>query len=514
MDINNGSLMQLFANASQISQIRQDNSANQYIVFPNNISVVYEMYYFVNSTLTIPRNSDKILPEYLVFDLFNNETSLNDIYNYLQNVILVLDIRVQIIEIPLSLLWNLNTPEIINSKLYLQIPFEMFFGKIKLHGMNNNSSVTFYIRNINNLVNYAVNSSLMFKSYTYGNRDSLYDASYNIVQQISSIELNVSLNDLNNESREFVINTENFDGFIKGFFIESQNIDELQELHFFINGHVRTNYDRFLIRNNCVRINENMLFYPFNNDISYQERTYNSFDGAICLCQLIRSHLRVRFENPRRKVKIYGLNMNDYRQNYNQSRLIHNINNFHTIQDFNSHPLLSLDELTSSPLPISSLNINSVINNNINNNINNTNNINYINQYINYNIGYSGYTGPFGVRDETIGNSYSTGATGQSGSTYPLNNYYTIGYYNVDDNSNNIIDELPIGDTINQLISEDKKICGISWDEIQADDTYMSCLYCNNNFKEEEIKHWLQQRRNCPSCRGAWNNFNLYINTV
>ena len=269
MNVNTGSLMQLFANASQISQIREHNSTNQYIILPDNVSVVYEMYHFVNSTLTIPRNSDKILPEYLVLELCNVDTTVNNIYNYGRNVTLVCQIGVQIMEIPLSLLWNLNTPEIIDNKLYLQIPFEIFFGKIKLYRLNSNT-ISFYIKNISNLANYVVNSSLLYKSYTYGNRDNLHDISYNIIQQISSIELNVSLNELNNESREFVLNTDSFEGFTKGFFIESQNISELEELQFFINGYVRTNYDRFLIRNKCVRINENMLYYPFNSDMSYQ----------------------------------------------------------------------------------------------------------------------------------------------------------------------------------------------------------------------------------------------------
>jgi len=359
MDINSGSLIQIFANDSQISQIRENNSTNQYIIFPENVSVFYEMHYFVNSTLTIPQNSDKTLPEYLILDLFNADTSLDDIYNYGRNISLVFHIGVQVIELPLSLLWNLNTPEIMDSKLYLHIPFEIFFGKIKLHGLNNNNTVSFNIKNINNLANYGVNFSLMCKSYTYGNRNSLYDISYNITQQISSIDLNVSLNELNNESREFVVNTEKFEGFTKGFFIESRDIDGIQELQFFINGYIRTNYDRFLIRNKCVKINENMLYYPFNSDMSYQERNYNSFDGSISLGRFVRSRLRVKFTNPRNKVKIYGLIMNDFRQHHGQTQLIHNINNFHIVEDFNSHPLMTFNELISSPLPPSAvININ------------------------------------------------------------------------------------------------------------------------------------------------------------
>jgi len=523
MNVNNSSLMQLYANASYASQIRENNSTNQYIMLPENVSVVYELGYFVNSTLSIPQNSDKILPEYLILDLFNSNTSLDDIYNYGRNISLVFNIGVQIIELPLSLLWNLNTPEIIDNKLYLHIPFETFFGKIKLFRLNNNT-VTFHIKNMFHLANYGVNIGLLYKSYMYGNRDSLFDISYNIIQQISSIELNVSLNELNNESREFVLNTEQFEGFIKGFFIESRNIDELQELQFFINGYVKTNYDRFLIRNKCIKISENMLYYPFNSDISYQERIYNSFDGSISLDQITQSKLRLKFTNPRNKVKIYGLNMNDFRQQHGQTRLTYNINNFHIVNDFNSHPLLSFNELISSPLPLPSpmsmLGINSTNNTLVPDDIY-INSNNYINQQINYTFDYTGYRS-------------STGATGATGATGPAANSYYVndisGNYvnnnlnnrlnnnsnnrvnNNSNNSNNYLSVLPVGDTIHRQINEDKRICGISWDEILTHDIYMSCSHCNNNFKEADIKQWLQQRITCPTCRGVWNNFNLYIN--
>ena len=44
---------------------------------------------------------------------------------------------------------------------------------------------------------------------------------------LSSIELNVSLHELNEVSREFVLDIKNFKGFTKGFLIESQNMNIL-----------------------------------------------------------------------------------------------------------------------------------------------------------------------------------------------------------------------------------------------------------------------------------------------
>ena len=74
------------------------------------------------------------------------------------------------------------------------------------------------------------------------------------------------------------------------------------------------------------------------------------------------------------------------------------------------------------------------------------------------------------------------------------------------------MNQLNISDIINRPVTEDKRICGISWEEIQPNDSYMYCYCCNNNFKEEEIKRWLLQRRTCPTCRTSWSNNNIYIN--
>jgi hypothetical protein len=97
-------------------------------------------------------------------------------------------------------------------------------------------------------------------------------------------------------------------------------------------------------------------------------------------------------------------------------------------------------------------------------------------------------------------------------------NDFSYNYINNDLSSNLLIlpDEphniFPSGQTLNRVISNERRTCGISLDEIIGGDSYMSCSSCNNNFKEQEIKNWLRSRRTCPTCRGNWSNYDIYVN--
>jgi len=510
MNTNNGSLMQLIVN-NDVS----NNSLN-YL----NMAVNYQTYDFNSNTnsnningnisLTFLRNVDKICPEYIVVNLFNSSENVDILFNYINNIYLLFRIGdIEIMKFPFSLLWNLNSPEIIGNTLYIHFPFDHFFGNIHLNTINY-QNVTFTLKNFNNLANYASNCSLLCKTYMYGNSNQIsYDMSNNIVQQISSLEINsgsLTQGQQIHLTDRFTINTNYFKGMVKGFFIESRNIDELQEIQFYINGHTRTNYDRFLIRTKCVKINENMLFYPFNFDISYHDRNYNSYQGALNFSRIDMSILRLKFNTIRNKVKIYALNMNIYEQRQVLGRLVYNIHNFHLVQDFTSHPLLSLGEIVSNRSQINSFD------SHISSSTRNLFSTNASSSTSTYTNGYY----PYGYTDPS-GNTTTTHINDASGN--PI--IYSLDNSNLDllitpitgrVTGNYINNELPQGSTIQQPIPEDKKICGISFEEIQENEFYMSCSTCSNNFKEQGIKIWLRQRRNCPTCRTNWVNYDIYLN--
>jgi hypothetical protein len=345
----------------------------------------------------------------------------------------------------------------------------MFFGNIHIVGLQFRE-VTFTLVNHTNLTNYVSGYSLLCKTYT---GDSQYrrnnmDISNCCIQQISSVEIHVSLENHEDTSDEFKIETNSFQGFSKGFFIETNNINELNNMRFFINDLIRIDYNRFMIRNKCQRINDNMLFLPFNADIVFNERSFNSFVGSINLSEVIQSTLKLIFDTPRNKVKVYSMNMNDYVQRRSEITSSQNTINTHLVEDFTSHSLMHVERRETSNIVnniVNEIRVNNVFENNMNNII--------------YNNLYSGMSGP-------------------------PEYYPSITYSSVEDL---IID---IGEA--KLIPQEKRICGINLEEINVDQKYMSCAECSNNFNEISIRIWLTQRRTCPSCRGNWSDFNVYSN--
>ena len=467
----NGSIMQLSLN-------QRGETTNTYGLrnIYTNVAVDFQTYHFENYKLILSRNADKIIPEYLILNLRDNNTALDIIYNYGRNIYINFQIGNQtLLNIPLSILWNLKEPEICDNKLYLKIPFAMFFGDIYIAGLQFRE-VTFTLVNHTNLTNYVSDYSLICKTYigdSQYRRNSL-DTSNCCIQQISSLQVNVSLDNLESVSDEFRIKTNLFPGFSKGFFIESNGISELNEIQFYINGETRINYNRFMIRNKCERINSNMIFFPFNPDISYNERSFNSFVGSINLSEITQSTLKLNFDTPRASVKIYSINMSGYTQSRSEIITSQNIINTHLIEDFTRHSLINIDVMEPT-IVINDLSVNSIIENviSLNSNVIIENDIN-----VNYNNLYSG-----------ISNTNN-------------NNYYIT----------SSIDELIIDTGICRLIPEERIICGITLEEIYINEKYMSCLECLNNFKEQPLRQWLTQRRTCPSCRSNWCDFNVYIN--
>jgi hypothetical protein len=446
MDTTIGSILQVALN-------ERNNSSNIYA----NVAVNYNTYNFENYRLTLSRNADKIIPEYLIMELYDHNTPLDTIYNYGRNIYINFQFGNQtILNIPLSILWNLKEPEICGNKLYLHIPFEMFFGNINIVGLPFRL-IMLNLVNYEHLFNYVRDYSLMCKTYIgdIQYRRNNTDTSNCCIQQVSSIEVRPSLNNNEIEADEFRIKT-TFEGFTKGFFIESNNVDDLYDLRFYLNGQIRFNYNSFMIRNKCQKINNNMIFFPFNNEVSFLERNFNSYVGSINLSAITEPVLSLKFCNPRTRVKIYSINMNTYSQRNSGIMGLQNIPNNHVQVDFNTNSVLQTEETQTNIININAYN---------------TNIVNNYNPYLSY----------------------------TSSSNYIIDNISSI---------ENII----INAEISRLIPEDRRTCGINLEEIQINQRYMYCSHCLNNFNEQSIRTWLQDRRTCPTCRGIWSDFNIYIN--
>lgn len=64
---------------------------------------------------------------------------------------------------------------------------------------------------------------------------------------------------------------------------------------------------------------------------------------------------------------------------------------------------------------------------------------------------------------------------------------------------------------IHKLINEDKKMCPITYEEIN--DKYVECQQCKNNFDYSSFIEWHKINKSCPLCRYRMDNYIIYKNT-
>jgi hypothetical protein len=416
---------------------------------PANLSTEYFTHEFSNNILTMERVCDVNCPEYLEIEL-NPNIDRNNFKNICHKVCFEMEIGgSRILYIPLRFMMHLKDYEICDNKFYISIPFQMFCDNIKLINLQF-QDVKFKLTNTEN--NFAL-CKLISKGIYYDlqNRREIAHGNHdNIVQQLASTEITYS-----NERNEFMYRIP-FTSIHKGFFIESENVDEINEIKLKLNQHIRTNYNRFLVRTKCVKINQHLLYFPLNYDKSYTDRTIEGFEGSLNLSRIDSSKLYIKLDNPQSKICIYGLGSNMLKYTNNMCGLSHYSYTDHNYEEYNEE---SNEES---------------------------------NEDVNYTYRLAAY------RSRPILPPIQTQLA-------PIQTQSA----SVIINQSNAIVYKPI-------TNNDKLTCSITQEDILVNARYMSCSQCSNNFDESSIKTWFRQRhhKNCPMCRSNWCDFNVYINGV
>lgn len=297
-----GGLMQLVAISSENVALRLRNVAYEYYTYET-VGV---------QSLTISRLADIVNLEYLELNFSNPErNNLDDVKNLVLNML----IGGQIIQqFPLSLLINLNDPIICDGKMYINLCFDMLFGDLKLIGLQYHEAKVEFKNNdsLSCISRYGIVSKLTYLD-TEERRNLAQNQFHEVIQHLSFIDVMTDLNDASQMSNVYDINLP-FTRISKGFFIECNNVDNLNNIYLKFNGQDRFNLNRFLVRTKCKKINENLLYFPFNYNKEYLDRNTESYGGAADLSRLYLVNLKLVFDTQINNVKIYNLNLNIYRQ--------------------------------------------------------------------------------------------------------------------------------------------------------------------------------------------------------
>lgn len=294
-------------------QLRTQHSLTQFgssydrLNIPRNLSINYSTYNFNNNgKLTMDMLYDAIVPEYLEFKFLPN-VSIENFKEMIYNVCLEMEIGSQkILNIPLRFIMHLKNFEICDNKIYINIPFELFCNEIKLVALRYHN-VDFILKNIQNINNYIQSCKLIVKGILYDQtikNNLINNLREEIIQQLSSIEL-TSQESVNEFTYSLPFNCVH-----KGFYIENENVNNINEITLKFNGINRLTYNNFLIRTKCVKINENLLYLPMNYNKSPFDRTPEGFEGSENLTRLDNIKITIKLNTPTSKVCIYGLSLN------------------------------------------------------------------------------------------------------------------------------------------------------------------------------------------------------------
>lgn len=213
------------------------------------------------SNLTVPRESDIIIPEYL--ELSFSDINRNNLFDVAKLILTMSIGGVEIIKFLLSLLINLNEPIICDNKMYINLKFDMFFGELKIcdfayHNISFNLSNIF--GNTHFILNYGIVGKLIYLDS--GDRNNISSSTLEaLIQQLSLIYIVPNINDLSISSAIFNIPYLPFENTSKGFLFECGNIDNLNNILLTLNGRIRFELNRFLIRTKCKKLINNYYIF-------------------------------------------------------------------------------------------------------------------------------------------------------------------------------------------------------------------------------------------------------------
>jgi len=278
---------------------------NAYI--PRNLSIKYFTENFEENSLNMTTDCDVKIPEYLEFELSPN-ISINDFKTISHKISLdMVAYDAVLLSIPLRFMLHLKNYEICDNKIYVEIPFQMFFDEIKLIALRYHD-IKFKLTNAGTNFTFC---KLISKGIYYDNEirnQIIQNPHEELVQQLNSIEITSS-----NPRNEFKYKVP-FEGIHKGFYIECENVDEINEISLVLNVlNARFIYNRFFLRTKCVKISKQLLYIPMNFDKSHRGKKPEDFEGSINLTRIDSAVFTIKLDTLNTKICIYSLGSNVFK---------------------------------------------------------------------------------------------------------------------------------------------------------------------------------------------------------
>lgn len=254
--------------------------------------------------------------EYLELNFINQEIiPKKEQLNNVKNIILMMTVGgLKVQQFPLGLLIDLHEPIVLKGKIYINLCFDMLFGTIKLSGLTYHP-VCFTLTQNEIVSTYGITTTLTFvdiaETFNIQNEERVVNQ---FVQQLSFVEIKVDKNDETQKSDIFELKHLPFNVESKGFFIQCDDVDNVNGMILNIDKVNRLDWNHSMIIKNCKKINQRLLYMPFNSEKSYYERTEESYKNSVNFAKIYRVEFTITFNVAINSVKIYSLQSNLFRQ--------------------------------------------------------------------------------------------------------------------------------------------------------------------------------------------------------
>lgn len=283
------------------------------------LKIEYLIDTFENNTFIMERNCDVKIPDYLEIKLLSDQKIEDFVNIFEEDFILEIEtIYSKLLSIPFRFMNYLKKFEVYDNKLYVTIPFKLFFNDIKLIALQHDE-IKFKLINPKNI---HISCKLISKGIYYNEetRNQIINISHSeIIQQLSLTKL------LSEESKNEFICEIKFNGLYKGFYIECMDVDKIHEISLCLNDYIKFVYNRFFIKTKFVKINQCLLYMPFNTEKLQNDKTPSDFENSINFSKNNSSLLNIKLNKHMLDMCIYGLGVGLLRTAFGLCKITNNL---------------------------------------------------------------------------------------------------------------------------------------------------------------------------------------------
>lgn len=283
--------------------------------------------------------ADIIAPEYL--ELCFTDPARDNVQDVKKLVLNMKIGGVIIQQFPLSLLTELHEPIMCDGKMHIHLCFDVLFGDIARIGLLSHEVVFSFSSNValSCIMHYCIVGTLTYVSMLERRNLQILPREH-IIHQITLVDASTDI-PLDKCMLELP-----FSHISKGFFIECENINNLNSILLHLNQEERFKLDRLFIRTKCKQITQNLIYFPFNYEVEYTDRTRSSFEGAINLSMIDHVCITLQFDIGIKNMKIYNLHANLYRQAGGMGGLVYGVNGWKTVTNLRDPIRLGSDSMS------------------------------------------------------------------------------------------------------------------------------------------------------------------------